>query len=144
MDKAKAASKSGYLSEFSMVLLNNSLSIPIAAFLLLLSNEIPYVLHSPLLHNGWFWTACTSSGLLGLSISFTSMWFLHQTSPTTYSLVGSLNKIPLSIAGIMLFSVPTSAANLSSILFGESEWLPLWSLQLSQNSCSHVSKHLFQ
>lgn len=31
-----------------------------------------------------FWVICTISGLLGLAISFTSMWFLHQTSPTTY------------------------------------------------------------
>jgi len=65
-----------------------------------------------------FWVVTTSSGFLGLAISFTSMWFLHQTGPTTYSLVGSLNKIPLSIAGILLFKVPTSFENLLSILFG--------------------------
>ncbi|KAA8543755.1 hypothetical protein F0562_022068 [Nyssa sinensis] len=33
------------------------------------------------------------------------MWFLNQTGPTTYSLLGSLNKIPISIAGIVLFKV---------------------------------------
>ncbi|RDX70705.1 GDP-mannose transporter GONST2, partial [Mucuna pruriens] len=55
-----------------------------------------------------FWVVATASGLLGLSISFTSMWFLRQTGPTTYSLVGSLNKIPISIAGILVFKVPLS------------------------------------
>ncbi|RHN53248.1 hypothetical protein MtrunA17_Chr5g0393851 [Medicago truncatula] len=60
----------------------------------------------------------TFSGVLGLAISFTSMWFLHQTGATTYSLVGSLNKIPLSVAGILLFKVPTSLENSASILFG--------------------------
>ncbi|KAI3942476.1 hypothetical protein MKW98_013128 [Papaver atlanticum] len=60
----------------------------------------------------------TSSGFPGLAISFTSMWFLHQTGATTYSLVGSLNKIPLSVAGILLFPVPTSLQNFTSILFG--------------------------
>lgn len=60
----------------------------------------------------------TLSGLLGLAISFTSMWFLGQTSPTTYSLVGSLNKIPMSLAGLLLFNVPLSVPNLFSILFG--------------------------
>lgn len=35
------------------------------------------------------------------------------------SLVGSLNKIPLSIAGIVLFNVPTSLQNSASILFGK-------------------------
>ncbi|KAK8596241.1 hypothetical protein V6N12_064740 [Hibiscus sabdariffa] len=65
-----------------------------------------------------FWVVATASGLLGLAISFTSMWFLHQTGPTTYSLVGSLNKIPISIAGLALFKVPLSVPNLFSILFG--------------------------
>ncbi|KAA3464489.1 GDP-mannose transporter GONST1 isoform X1 [Gossypium australe] len=57
------------------------------------------------------------------------MWFLHQTGATTYSglnvsifvicsLVGSLNKIPLSVAGIVLFHVPTSLENSASIFFG--------------------------
>ena len=31
-----------------------------------------------------FWVVATASGILGLAISFTSMWFLHQTGPTTY------------------------------------------------------------
>ncbi|XP_008245256.1 PREDICTED: GDP-mannose transporter GONST1-like [Prunus mume] len=60
----------------------------------------------------------TLSGFSGLAISFTSMWFLHQTGATTYSLVGSLNKIPLSVAGILLFKVPTSLENSASIFFG--------------------------
>ncbi|XP_042480656.1 GDP-mannose transporter GONST1-like [Macadamia integrifolia] len=72
----------------------------------------------PLLRMPMFWIVITSSGFLGLAISFTSMWFLHQTGATTYSLVGSLNKIPLSIAGILLFNVPTSPENFASILFG--------------------------
>ena len=33
--------------------------------------------------------------------------------------MGSLNKIPLSIAGIVLFHVPTSLQNSASILFGK-------------------------
>jgi len=37
-----------------------------------------------------------------------------------YSLVGSLNKIPISIAGILVFKVPLSVSNLFSILFGNS------------------------
>lgn len=98
-----------------------------------------------------FWVVATTSGFLGLAISFTSMWFLHQTGPTTYryfslsgqikhligfyisclmlrletffiicgSLVGSLNKVPISLAGLVLFKVPLSLPNLFSILFGK-------------------------
>ncbi|KAF6167171.1 hypothetical protein GIB67_029809 [Kingdonia uniflora] len=118
MDTAKQVTKSGNLNEFSMVLLNNILSLPLGFLLIFVFNEVDYLFETPLLRMPSFWFVITSSGFLGLAISFTSMWFLHQTSATTYSLVGSLNKIPLSIAGILLFKVPTSLENFASILFG--------------------------
>lgn len=118
MDTAKQVTQSGNLNEFSMVLLNNTLSLPLGLILSFAFNEIDYLYNTPLLQLPSFWMVMTLSGLLGLAISFTSMWFLHQTGATTYSLVGSLNKIPLSIAGIVLFHVPTSLQNSASILFG--------------------------
>ncbi|XP_057801007.1 GDP-mannose transporter GONST1-like isoform X2 [Salvia miltiorrhiza] len=118
MDTAKQVTKSGDLNEFSMVMLNNSLSLPLGIFLVIVFNEVDYLLQTPLLRSPSFWLMMTFSGFLGLGISFTSMWFLHQTGATTYSLVGSLNKIPLSITGILLFKVPTSLENSASILFG--------------------------
>uniref|UniRef100_A0A7N0TSU6 Sugar phosphate transporter domain-containing protein n=1 Tax=Kalanchoe fedtschenkoi TaxID=63787 RepID=A0A7N0TSU6_KALFE len=118
MDTAKQVTKSGNLNEFTMVLLNNTLSLPLGIVLIFLFNEVDYLVTTPLLRMPIFWIVTTLSGFLGLAISFTSMWFLHKTSATTYSLVGSLNKIPLSIAGIVLFKVPTSPENFTSILFG--------------------------
>ncbi|KAG6538022.1 hypothetical protein ZIOFF_003125 [Zingiber officinale] len=118
MDTAKQVTKSGNLNEFSMVILNNMLSLPLGLLLIFASNEVDYLYKTPLLKMPMFWLVTTLSGFLGLAISFTSMWFLHQTGATTYSLVGSLNKIPLSLAGILLFKVPTSLENLFSILFG--------------------------
>ncbi|XP_041008052.1 GDP-mannose transporter GONST1 isoform X3 [Juglans microcarpa x Juglans regia] len=118
MDTAKQVTKSGNLNEFSMVLLNNTLSLPLGILLIFVFNEVDYLSRTPLLSLPTFWFVMTISGVLGLAISFTSMWFLHQTGATTYSLVGSLNKIPLSIAGILLFKVPTSLENSTSILFG--------------------------
>ncbi|KAF7834149.1 GDP-mannose transporter GONST1 isoform X1 [Senna tora] len=118
MDTAKQVTKSGNLNEFSMVLLNNTLSLPLGILLIFVFNEVDYLLRTPLLRLPSFWLVMTLSGFLGLAISFTSMWFLHQTGATTYSLVGSLNKIPLSIAGILLFKVPTSLENSASIFFG--------------------------
>ncbi|KAK8601664.1 hypothetical protein V6N12_051493 [Hibiscus sabdariffa] len=99
MDKAKQATKSGSLNKVSIVFLN----------ILVFSDVIRFPM---------FWAVATASGLLGLAINFTSMWFLHQTGPTTYSLVGSLNKVPISIAGLMLFKVPLSVPNQFSILLG--------------------------
>ncbi|KAK9124455.1 hypothetical protein Sjap_014057 [Stephania japonica] len=118
MDRAKQSTASGSLNEVSMVLLNNALSLPFAIFLITLFGEWGYVYNAPVLQLPLFWVVATASGLLGLAISFTSMWFLGQTGPTTYSLVGSLNKIPLSAAGIILFSVPLSISSMFSILFG--------------------------
>ncbi|XP_020224048.1 GDP-mannose transporter GONST2 [Cajanus cajan] len=118
MDEAKKSTKSGSLNEVSMVLLNNLLSLPFAIIMIFLFGEWHYVIHADVLKLPMFWVVATASGFLGLSISFTSMWFLHQTGPTTYSLVGSLNKIPISIAGILVFKVPLSVSNLFSILFG--------------------------
>ncbi|CAO2200280.1 unnamed protein product [Urochloa humidicola] len=118
MDSAKQATKSGNLNELSMVLLNNILSLPLGIILVLGFNEVGYLLETSLLRMPAFWLIITASGVLGLGISFTSMWFLHQTSATTYSLVGSLNKIPLSVAGMVLFNVRTSMQNSLSILFG--------------------------
>ncbi|KAJ9182733.1 hypothetical protein P3X46_006693 [Hevea brasiliensis] len=118
MDTAKQVTRSGNLNEFSMVLLNNTLSLPLGIILIYVFNEVEYLSKTPLLRLPLFWLVMTLSGFLGLAISFTSLWFLHQTGATTYSLVGSLNKIPLSIAGILLFKVPTSLENSASIFFG--------------------------
>ncbi|KAF3795588.1 GDP-mannose transporter [Nymphaea thermarum] len=101
MDVAKQATRSGSLNEVSMVLLNNLLSLPFAIFLIISFNEWEYVYSLDMIRLPMFWVVATASGFLGLGISFTSMWFLHQTGPTTFSLVGSLNKIPLSVAGIL-------------------------------------------
>uniref|UniRef100_A0A803LXA7 Sugar phosphate transporter domain-containing protein n=1 Tax=Chenopodium quinoa TaxID=63459 RepID=A0A803LXA7_CHEQI len=152
MEKAKQLTKSGSLNEVSMVLLNNALSLPFGLVLILIFDEWKYVINVNVITMPMFWAAATLSGLLGLAISFTSMWFLGQTSPTTYRycyffsdlsrsnfstelqqdkanqsghdhdltlcLVGSLNKIPMSLAGLVLFNVPLSIPNLFSILFG--------------------------
>ncbi|XP_058198875.1 GDP-mannose transporter GONST2-like [Rhododendron vialii] len=118
MDTAKHSTKSGSLNEISMVLLNNMLSLPFAIILILMFNEWEYVINSDVISLHMFWVVATLSGVLGLAISFTSMWFLKETGPTTYSLVGSLNKIPISIAGLVLFNVRVSLENLFSILFG--------------------------
>jgi len=144
MDTAKQSTKSGSLNEVSMVLLNNALSIPFAIILVVIFDEWEYVCQAEVTREPMFWVVATASGLLGLAISFSSVWFLHQTGPTTYrwdnstnlivstenvymkgrnmhssdnskvlitfvlffSLVGSLNKIPISVAGILLFNAP--------------------------------------
>ncbi|KAI5582651.1 hypothetical protein BDE02_07G099000 [Populus trichocarpa] len=105
MDTAKHVTKSGNLNEFSMVMLNNTLSLPLGLILIFVFNEVDYLSRTPLLS---FFFVCSSI--------WSERCYLFITLP--YSLVGSLNKIPLSVAGIFLFHVPTSLQNSASILFG--------------------------
>lgn len=51
-------------------------------------------------------------------MSFASLWFLSTTTATTYSLVGSLNKIPVALIGLVAFNVPWNIQNLASVLVG--------------------------
>lgn len=87
MEKAKQSTKSGSLNEVSMVLLNNLLSLPFGIILIILLGEWRYVISTDVTQDAMFWVAATASGFLGLAISFTSMWFLHQTGPTTYRFI---------------------------------------------------------
>lgn len=50
--------------------------------------------------------------------SFTSLWFISTTTPTVYSLVGSLNKVPLALIGLFAFNTPWTMPNLASISVG--------------------------
>jgi GDP-mannose transporter len=84
MDVAKQSTKSGSLNEVSMVLLNNALSIPLALILIVIFDEWQYVYEVEVTRDPMFWAFATASGLLGLAISFSSVWFLHRTGPTTY------------------------------------------------------------
>lgn len=43
MDTAKHVTKSGDLNEFSMVLLNNTLSLPLGILLIFMVNEVDYL-----------------------------------------------------------------------------------------------------
>jgi len=119
MNKVSSVTESGKpLDEFTMVLLNNLLSAPLIIILILVFDEFPQVLHEPALQSTGFLVAATCSGVLSLAISFSSLWFLSETSPTTYSIVGSLNKIPTAVAGMIFFRAPVSMPNLLSISVG--------------------------
>jgi len=48
------------------------------------------------------------SGILGFLQSLTSLRAQQMTTPTTYSMVGSLSKIPLTFLGVMVFHHPMS------------------------------------
>jgi len=58
------------------------------------------------------------SGISGLCLSASSFWVVRITSPTTYSIVGSLNKIPLTILGFAFFGGSVTFLGGISIVIG--------------------------
>uniref|UniRef100_A0A7S3QQI0 Sugar phosphate transporter domain-containing protein n=1 Tax=Dunaliella tertiolecta TaxID=3047 RepID=A0A7S3QQI0_DUNTE len=122
MDKvAEHTTNKQRMDEFSMVFYNNLLSIPCIMFLMYIFGEYNAVAsptNQAALHNPLFQLVAGLSGIIGFAISFSSLWFLSQTTATIYSLVGALNKIPVAIFGLVIFREPTNPKNLASIILG--------------------------
>eukprot|EP00898_Chlorokybus_atmophyticus_P008964 jgi/Chlat1/9069/Chrsp94S08320 len=108
----------GRLDEVAMMFYNNLLSVPLLLVLALWQGELPGVLYIDEFWTAKFASAVVLSGCAGIAISFCSLWCLRLTSPTTYSLVGSFNKLPTALLGILFFQSNISATNLLSIMFG--------------------------
>ena len=62
--------------------------------------------------------AMVISGLASVFISYTSAWCVRVTSSTTYSMVGSLNKLPIAISGLIFFDAPVTIPSVSAITIG--------------------------
>jgi GDP-mannose transporter len=110
--------KQGGTDELGMVVYNNLLSIPMILALVFATGEAGRLWKEPALRQHSFQAAAVVSALLSFLISIASMWFLSCTTATMFSLVGSLNKIPLAILGMLLFKAPTSTNNVISVLIG--------------------------
>lgn len=80
--------------------------------------EFRGLLQQEALRNTAFLMVSALGGIIGFAISFSSLWYLSQTTATMYSLVGALNKIPVAIVGLVAFAEPTNPKNLTSILIG--------------------------
>ncbi|KAA0149908.1 hypothetical protein FNF31_07115 [Cafeteria roenbergensis] len=93
-----------------------------AAYVLLLLatgiGEIPDGITSPELTAPAFIAALALSGCVGFALNLTSLWCVSETSATTYSMVGALNKIPLAVLGTLLFGAPMDARSGTMVAFG--------------------------
>jgi GDP-mannose transporter len=50
--------------------------------------------------------ALVATILVGSVMTFATFWCMRVTSPTTYAVIGTMNKIPLLLLGIVLFDQP--------------------------------------
>jgi len=113
----KKAIKDTGFNEFSASYYNNILAIPamlcvFAAF----PNEFYGVLDSPAFQKEGFNMLLIFNGFCGFAISLGIFWAFTQTSPATFSVVGSLNKIPLTVLGGYIFHTPFSTLGIISIV----------------------------
>ncbi|GLC39366.1 hypothetical protein PLESTB_000892400 [Pleodorina starrii] len=106
------------MDEFSMVYYNNLLSVPPILVMMWFFGEFHGLLEQEALKNSAFLMVSGLGALIGFGISFSSLWYLQQTTATMYSLVGALNKIPVAIVGLVAFAEPTNPKNLGSIIIG--------------------------
>jgi GDP-mannose transporter len=72
---------------------NNVLSLPLLCVVAAVNGEWSRVATEPAVFNHGFQAAAVFSAFCGFLISFCSLWFLSTTTATTFSLVGSLNKV---------------------------------------------------
>ena len=63
-------------------------------------------------------SAMVFTGLSSIFISYASAWCVRVTSSTTYSMVGSLNKLPIAISGLIFFDAPVTFGSVGAIFVG--------------------------
>eukprot|EP00127_Corallochytrium_limacisporum_P005261 Clim_evm78s201 gene=Clim_evmTU78s201 len=114
----KTAKRTTHLEEWSMAYYNNVLTSVFLGVWVVLSGEINDVLELDYLFDYGFLVPLIFTGVVGTGLSFSVFWLVGATSPTTFSIIGSLNKIPLSLVGIIVFGDPINFSSGISIAFG--------------------------
>jgi len=99
----KFATKTVKLSKFGMVFYNNVLCtlflLPVASAM----GEVRTFLTTKTLHTVDYGIKNFCAGFVGFFLNFASLNCVSITGPTTYAIVGSINKIPTTILGWFLF-----------------------------------------
>eukprot|EP00301_Raphidiophrys_heterophryoidea_P012980 c20310_g1_i1.p1 GENE.c20310_g1_i1~~c20310_g1_i1.p1 ORF type:complete len:350 (+),score=67.05 c20310_g1_i1:105-1154(+) len=104
------------LSKDSMALYNNAIGVPLILALVLIDERD--VLQFERYNDLWFMILLIGSGVVGYGMSLATFYAISVTTPTTYSMVGALNKIPASILGAIFFNAAITAGGWGGIGIG--------------------------
>ena len=107
----KHATKTVQLPKFGMVFYNNLLSLPLLALIAIGAGE-PRVLYEAHLRgalDGRFFAFNAFAGVVGFLLNIASVWCVSATSATTYAVVGALNKVPVTVLGVLIFHTKVSS-----------------------------------
>ncbi|ORX47942.1 hypothetical protein BCR36DRAFT_584635 [Piromyces finnis] len=114
--------------DFDTVFYNNLISVPILILCSLVAEsgyiseyKAYYFPEDPTLYetrHSEFVGLCTGiliSSIASFAISYCSSWCVRVTSSTTYSMVGALNKLPISVAGMIFFDDPVTFGGICGV-----------------------------
>lgn len=99
----KYATQSVQLTKFGMVFVNNVLCVGFLLPAAYAMGELDTFLKTKALHTTDYAIKNLFAGAVGFFLNFASLNCVAVTGPTTYAIVGSLNKVPVAIFGYLLF-----------------------------------------
>lgn len=97
------------LSKFGMVMVNNLLGIVFLLPASYLKGEVSAFLRADAIHTPAYALSNLFAGFVGFFLNFASLSCVQATGPTTYAIVGSVNKIPVTFLGYFLFADPITS-----------------------------------
>ncbi len=100
----KFATKTVKLSKFGMVFYNNVLCTLFLLPVTLYNGEMKVFFDSTKIHTFDYAWRNAFAGFVGFFLNFASLNCVSNTGPTTYAIVGSLNKVPVAILGWVIFA----------------------------------------
>lgn len=95
---------------------NNILSFVILLPYCIYSGEIVRAINDPALMTYKFFFLNLVCAFIGFYLNFASLWCTAATSATTYAIVGSLNKVPITFLGFMFFDTKMTMEGILFIL----------------------------
>jgi GDP-mannose transporter len=101
----KFATKTVKLSKFGMVFYNNVLCTFFLLPVTLYNGEMRVFLQTNALHTQGYFLKNSFAGFVGFFLNFASLNCVSITGPTTYAIVGSLNKVPTALLGWAVFDI---------------------------------------
>lgn len=99
----KFATKTVKLSKFGMVFYNNLLCVFFLLPAAMAMGQVKVFAETKLIHTPDYLNKNAFAGLVGFLLNFASLNCVSLTGPTTYAIIGSLNKVPIAIIGYFIF-----------------------------------------
>lgn len=100
----KFATKTIKLSKFGMVFYNNLLCFCFLLPVTIFNGELSTFIATDAIHTFDYAWKNSFAGFVGFFLNFASLNCVSNTGPTTYAIVGSLNKVPIAVLGWFLFA----------------------------------------